>query len=222
MASDSPHRGLLGRSGETTTLDRLLEAVRAGESRALAIRGDAGVGKTALLEYVVEHATGCRVARAAGVQAEMELAFAGLHQLCAPMLDGLRGLPGPQRDALRVAFALEDGDAPNPFLVALAVLSLLAEAAEARPVVCLVDDADLLVDDPGHHGGQQRSRVVLADPVDAQLRKAAEGVALAGLADGEHHRDPLRQQPPGDEPEPLGGRPVATGSSPRPAATRSR
>ena len=86
MASDSPHRGLLGRSGETTTLDRLLEAVRAGESRALAIRGDAGVGKTALLEYVAEHAMGCRVARAAGVQAEMELAFAGLHQLCAPML----------------------------------------------------------------------------------------------------------------------------------------
>ena len=91
MASDSPHRGLLGRSGETTTLDRLLEAVRAGESRALAIRGDAGVGKTALLEFVAEHAMGCRVARAAGVQTEMELAFAGLHQLCAPMLDGSNG-----------------------------------------------------------------------------------------------------------------------------------
>ena len=124
MASDSPHRGLLGRSSETTTLDRLLEAVRAGESRALAIRGDAGVGKTALLEYVAEHAMGCRVARAAGVQAEMELAFAGLHQLCAPMLDRLERLPGPQRDALGAAFGLTTGHAPDRFLVGLAVLSL--------------------------------------------------------------------------------------------------
>jgi len=109
MASAIPQPALLGRSGETATLDRLLEAVRTGESRALAIRGDAGVGKTALLEYVVEHATGCRVARAAGVQAEMELAFAGLHQLCAPMLDRLDRLPGPQRDALGAAFGLRTG-----------------------------------------------------------------------------------------------------------------
>ena len=115
IASDFPHRGLLGRSGETATLDRLLEAVRAGESRALAIRGDAGVGKTALLEYVAEHAMGCRVARAAGVQAEMELAFAGLHQLCAPMLNRLERLPGPQRDALGAAFGLITGHAPDRF-----------------------------------------------------------------------------------------------------------
>src|SRR3954453_151535 len=98
MASDAPQPGLLGRRHESTTLDRLLEAVRAGESRALVIRGDPGVGKTALLDYVAERATGCRVARAAGVQAEMELAFSGLHQLCAPMLDRLDRLPGPQRD----------------------------------------------------------------------------------------------------------------------------
>src|SRR4051794_1751757 len=95
MVSAIPQSGLLGRRSETAMLDELLEAVRAGESRALAIRGDPGVGKTALLEYVVEHAMGCRVARAAGVQAEMELAFAGLHQLCAPMLDRLERLPGP-------------------------------------------------------------------------------------------------------------------------------
>src|ERR1700745_709591 len=141
MASDTPQRGLLGRRSETETLDRLLEAVRAGESRALAIRGDPGVGKTALLEYVAEHASGCRVARAAGVQGEMELAFAGLHQLCAPILDRLERLPGPQRDALGAAFGLSTGHAPDRFLVGLAVLSLLAEVAEERPLVCLIDDA---------------------------------------------------------------------------------
>ena len=125
-------------------LDRQLQRVRAGESSVLVLRGEAGVGKTALLEYVAERASGCRIARAAGVESEMELAFAGLHQLCAPMLDRLDRLPGPQRDALRVAFGLEDGDAPDRFLVGLAVLSLLAEAAEEQPLVCLVDDAQWL------------------------------------------------------------------------------
>jgi DNA-binding CsgD family transcriptional regulator len=144
MPSDIPQRGLLGRRNESATLNRLLEAVRAGQSRALVIRGDPGMGKTALLEYVVERATGCRVARAAGVQAEMELAFAGLHQLCAPMLDRLERLPGPQRDALGSAFGLAAGDAPDRFLVGLAVLSLLAEVSEERPLVCLVDDAQWL------------------------------------------------------------------------------
>src|SRR4051794_7507521 len=141
MASDTPQRGLLGRRSESETLDRLLEAVRAGESRAPVIRGDPGVGKTALLEYVVEHGMGCRVARAAGVQAEMELAFAGLHQLCAPMLDRLDRLPGPQRDALGTAFGLSAGPAPDRFLVGLAVLGLLAEVAEEGPLVCVIDDA---------------------------------------------------------------------------------
>src|SRR3954464_12279435 len=98
MPSDIPQRGLLGRHNECTTLDQLIEVVRAGESRALVFRGEAGVGKTALLEYAAERATGCRVARAAGVQAEMELAYAGVHQLCAPMLDRLDRLPGPQRN----------------------------------------------------------------------------------------------------------------------------
>jgi DNA-binding CsgD family transcriptional regulator len=144
MVSAIPQPGLLGRRSETATLDQLLEAVRAGESRALAIRGDPGVGKTALLEYVAEHASGCRVARAAGVEGEMELAFAGLHQLCAPMLDRLERLPGPQRDALGAAFGLSAGHAPDRFLVGLAVLSLLAEVAAERPLVCLIDDAQWL------------------------------------------------------------------------------
>ena len=125
-------------------LDGQLQRVRAGESSVLVVRGEAGVGKTALLEYVADRASGCRIVRVAGVESEMELAFAGLHQLCAPMLDRLDGLPGPQQDALRVAFGLQDGAAPNRFLVALAVLSLLAEAAEAQPLVCLVDDAQWL------------------------------------------------------------------------------
>src|SRR3954453_19173783 len=144
MAIDHPQRGLLGRRSETKTPDRLLDGVRAGKSRALVIRGDPGVGKTALLEYVAEHATGCRVARAAGVQAEMELAFAGLHQLCAPMLDRLDRLPGPQRDALGTAFGLSAGHAPDRFLVGLAVLGLLAEVAEEGPLVCVIDDAQWL------------------------------------------------------------------------------
>jgi DNA-binding CsgD family transcriptional regulator len=135
---------LRGRRNEREVLDRELQHVLAGQSLVRVLRGEAGVGKTALLEYVAERASGCRIARAAGVQSEMELAFAGVHQLCAPMLDRLDRLPGPQRDALRVAFALRDGGAPEHFLVALAVLSLLAEAAEARPLVCLVDDAQWL------------------------------------------------------------------------------
>jgi AAA ATPase-like protein len=125
MARHSPIRGrageLKGRRGECGVLDGLLEAVRAGESRALVVRGDPGVGKTALLGYVVAHASGCRVVRAAGVQSEMELAFAGLYQLCAPMLDRLERLPVPQRDALRTAFGVSAGPAPDRFFVALAV-----------------------------------------------------------------------------------------------------
>src|SRR3954465_5135541 len=144
MPSDIPQRGLLGRHTEGATLDWLVEAVRAGESRALVLRGEPGVGKTALLEYAGEHATGCRVAHATGVQAEMELAFAGLHQLCAPMLDRLERLPGPQHDALASAFGLSAGAAPDRFLVGLAVLNLLSEVAGDKPLLCVVDDAQWL------------------------------------------------------------------------------
>ena len=125
-------------------LDRLLDAVRGGESRALVVHGEPGAGKTALLDYLAERAADCQVVRAAGVQSEMELAFAGLHQLCAPLLDRLEALPGPQREALRTAFGLSAGPAPDRFLVGLAVLSLLAEVAAEQPLVCLVDDAQWL------------------------------------------------------------------------------
>src|SRR5438552_16845269 len=135
---------LRGGRQERDALDRQRRRGRAGESSVLVVRGEAGVGKTALLEYVAEQASGCRIVRVAGVESEVELAFAGLHQLCAPMLDGLDGLPGPQRNALRAAFGLHDGDAPDRFLGALAVLSLLADAAEHQPLVCLVDDMQWL------------------------------------------------------------------------------
>ena len=135
---------LRGRRGECDLLYRLIEAVRGGESRVLVVRGEAGVGKTALLEYVVEHASGCRVARAMGVQSDMQIAFAGLHQLLAPMLDRLEGLPAPQRRALRIVFGISPGPAPDRFLVALAVLSLLSDVAEERPLICVVDDEQWL------------------------------------------------------------------------------
>jgi hypothetical protein len=105
------------------------------------VRGEAGMGKSALLAYVAGAAAEMRVVRAVGVESEMELAFAGLHQLCAPLLDRLEGLPGPQRDALEVAFGRRAGAAPDRFMVGLAVLTLLAEVAEERPLLCVVDDA---------------------------------------------------------------------------------
>jgi DNA-binding CsgD family transcriptional regulator/tetratricopeptide (TPR) repeat protein len=135
---------LRGRDAECSALDRLIDAVRGGESRAIVLRGEAGVGKSALLEYVVESASGCRVARAAGVEYEMELAYAGVHQLCAPMLDLRDRLPGPQRDALATAFGMNAGPAPDRFVVALAALGLLAEVGEEQPLICVVDDAQWL------------------------------------------------------------------------------
>jgi DNA-binding CsgD family transcriptional regulator len=135
---------LRGRRGERDLLGRLIDAVRAGESRALVVVGEPGVGKTALLEDLAGRASGCRVERAVGVQSEMELAFAGLHQLCSSMLDRLERLPVPQRDALRTAFGLSPGSAPDRFLVGLAVLSLLSEVAGEQPLVCLVDDQQWL------------------------------------------------------------------------------
>ncbi|MCH6166341.1 ATP-binding protein [Pseudonocardia alaniniphila] len=135
---------LAGRHTECQVLDRLVDAVRAGESRALVMHGEPGVGKTALLDYLAGHASGCRVVRAAGVQSEMELAFAGMHQLCAPMLDRPEALPLPQRDALRTAFGMNAGPAPDRFLIGLAALSLLSHVAEEQPLVCLVDDEQWL------------------------------------------------------------------------------
>jgi DNA-binding CsgD family transcriptional regulator len=134
----------LGRSVERDVLDRLLETVRGGKSAVLVIRGEAGIGKTALVRYAFEQADGFGVAQIAGVEAEMELPFAGLHRLCAPMLGQLDALPDPQQNALRVSFGLSSGDAPDRFLVALSALTLLAEVAAERPLVCLVDDVQWL------------------------------------------------------------------------------
>jgi DNA-binding CsgD family transcriptional regulator len=135
---------LRGRRYECETLDRLLDGVRAGHSGVLVLRGEAGVGKTALLDRLVDRASGCRVLRAAGAEFEMELAYAALHQLCAPLLDRIDHLPGPQRESLKTAFGLSSGEAPDRFLVSLAVLGVLSEEAEQRPVVCVVDDAQWL------------------------------------------------------------------------------
>src|SRR6516165_5234734 len=136
--------GLLDRVREREVLDRLVVETRAGQGRVLVLRGEAGIGKTALLEYLSAVAEGCRIARIAGVESEMELAFAGLHALCAPMLGRLGHLPIPQRDALNTAFGMSGGPPPDRFLVGLAVLSLLADAAEEQPLICIVDDAQWL------------------------------------------------------------------------------
>ena len=135
---------LVGRRAETARLDRLLADARSGTSAAVVVRGEAGVGKTALLDYVLGQAAGCRVVRSSGVESEMELPFAGLHQLCAPFLDHLERLPRPQREALATAFGLRSGAPPDRFLVGLAVLALLADIAEAQPLICLVDDGQWL------------------------------------------------------------------------------
>ncbi len=144
MSTTVSARRLLGRRSECAALEQLVASVRAGQSRALVLRGDAGVGKSALLEYLAQHSSGCGVARAAGVESEMELAYAGLQQLCAPFLNRIERLPSPQRDALGTAFGLRDGDAPDRFLVGLAVLSLLSDLAEDQPVIGIVDDAQWL------------------------------------------------------------------------------
>jgi DNA-binding CsgD family transcriptional regulator len=161
-------------------LARLLTGMRGGHSAVLVVRGDAGAGKTALLDHVVESAAGMSVVRAAGVESEMELAFAGLHQLCAPMLDRLGRLPVPQRDALETVFGMKAGPEPDRFLVGLAVLSLLAEAADERPLVCVIDDAQWL-----DHASAQAlaftARRLQAGPVLMLFAEQEPGRDLAGL-----------------------------------------
>ena len=186
MAGDSGRQGraagLIDRLSERDALDRLVEAVRAGESRALVVRGDPGVGKTVLLDHLAGQASGagCRVARAVGVQSEMELAFAGLHQLCAPMLSRAGRLPVPQRDALRTAFGLAAGPPPDRFLVGLAVLSLLSGMAGERPLICLIDDEQWL-DRASAQALGFAARRLAADPVGVVFAARDPGVELAGL-----------------------------------------
>jgi DNA-binding CsgD family transcriptional regulator len=157
---------LRGRRAECAELDRLLEALHSGQSATLVLRGEAGIGKTALLGYAAERAEGCRVLQAVGVESEVELPFAGLHQMCAPLLDALDRLPPPQCDALGTAFGLTSGARPDRFLVGLAALSLLSDAAEERPFLCLIDDA---------HWLDQSSLQVLAF---VARRLEAESIAL--------------------------------------------
>ena len=174
--------GLMDRRAERAALGGLVDAVRSGESRALVVRGDPGVGKTVLVDHLAGRASGsgCRVARAPGVQSEMELAFAGLHQLCAPMLGHLDGIPGPQQDALRTAFGLAAGPPPDRFFVGLAVLSLLSEVATERPLICVIDDEQWL-DRASAQALGFVARRLAAEPVGLVFAAREPGSELAGL-----------------------------------------
>src|ERR1700734_98908 len=178
-----PVRGprLMDRRAERDALGVLVDAVRSGESRALVVRGDPGVGKTVLVDHLAGRASGsgCRVARAPGVQSEMELAFAGLHQLCAPMLGHLNRIPGPQQEALRTAFGLAAGPPPDRFLVGLAVLSLLSEVASDQPLICLIDDEQWL-DRASEQTLGFVARRLAADPVALVFAARDPGAELTG------------------------------------------
>src|ERR1700685_163539 len=152
----------------------------AGGSRVLVVRGEPGVGKSALLDYLAGRAAGCRVVRAVGVESEMELAFAGLHQLLASMLDRLDRLPGPQREALRTAFGLSAGPGPDRCLVGLAVLGLVSEVSAERPLVCVVDDEQWLDRASAQTLGFVARRLP-AEPVGLVFGARVAGVDLAGL-----------------------------------------
>jgi DNA-binding CsgD family transcriptional regulator len=171
---------LLDRLPERAALGRLLDAARAGRSGVLVMHGEPGIGKTALLDWAVESAAGLRVVRVAGVESEMELAFAALQQLCAPMLDHLAALPDPQRAALSVAFGLNTGAAPDRFLVGLATLSLLSEAAERQPLLCVVDDAQWL-DQASAQALAFVARRLLAEPVALLFAIHKPGEEFRGL-----------------------------------------
>jgi DNA-binding CsgD family transcriptional regulator len=172
--------GLRGRSAECALLDRLVSAVHRGESRSLVLRGEAGVGKTALLDYLITSASELNVVRAVGVESEMELAYASLNQVCAPLLDRLERLPAPQRRALEIVLGLSGGAAPDRFLVGLAVLSLLSEAAEERPLLCVVDDAQWL-DQASTLTLAFVARRLVADPVGMVFSAREPGEALQGI-----------------------------------------
>ena len=169
---------LRGRASECALLDNVVSAIRRGESRSLVLRGEAGIGKTALLDHLTASASDLTVVRAVGVDSEMELAYASLHQLCAPLLDRLDRLPAPQRQAMEIVFGLSAGAAPDRFLVGLAVLSLFAAVAEERPLLCVVDDAQWL---------DQSSGLTLAF-VARRLLAEPVGIVFAAREPGEELR----------------------------------
>ena len=174
-AETSPGTNLRGRAEECVSLDELVAAIRRGESQSLVLRGEAGIGKTALLEYLIGSAGDATVIRGGGVESEMELAFASLHQLCAPLLEQVRSLPAPQRQALEVVFGQREGAAPDLFLVGLAVLSLFSDGAEEGPLLCVVDDAQWL---------DQASALTLAF-VARRLLAEPVGIVFAAREPGE-------------------------------------
>src|SRR3954447_19865957 len=194
MSSQGGGQPLRGRSGECAELRSLISRVRAGSSQVLVLRGEAGVGKTALLEFVVEIATGFRVARVGGVESDMELAFAGLQQLCAPLMVHVDELPEPQREALNVAFGRGVGATPDRFLVGLAVLSLLAAAANDEPLLCVIDDAQWL-DQVSVQTLAFVARRLMAEPValvfgvrddgDSEVLAGLPELRIGGLSDGD-------------------------------------
>ena len=177
-----PNRGLRGRLTERETLEGLLHDARSGRSAVIVLRGEAGVGKSALLRAVADAADGFQVAQIAGVESEMELPFAGLHQLCAPMLTRLDGLPPPQKDALQIALGLASGEAPDRFLVALGALTLLAQTAEEQPFLCFIDDGQWL-DGASRQVLGFVARRLLAEPVALvfAIREPSSDAELAGL-----------------------------------------
>ena len=174
--------GLRGRRHECDALSALVASAQAGHSQVLVLRGEAGIGKTALLEFLVDRATGCRIGRVAGVESELELAYAGLHQLCGPYLDRIRKLPAPQRGALGTVFGLQPGSPPDRFLLGLAVLTLLSDVAEEQPLICVVDDAQWL-NQASAQVLEFVARRLAAEPVGLvfAVRETDEEPRLAGL-----------------------------------------
>jgi predicted ATPase len=173
-------RMLVGRRSECDVLDELLEEARGGRSSVLVLRGEAGVGKTALVDYASGSAPGFRIVRAVGVESDVELAFAALQQLCAPLLDRLERLPGPWQDALRAAFGLSEGDAPERFMVGLAALSLLSETAHETPLLYVVDDAHWL-DSASAQALAFVARRLLADRVALLFATRVQSDEFTGL-----------------------------------------
>ncbi|MFV8162866.1 LuxR C-terminal-related transcriptional regulator [Mycobacterium sp. 134] len=189
---DGARGRLVGRQRECATLDDIIAGVAGGRSAALVLRGEAGIGKTALLDYVRLHAAGRRVVRIAGIEAEAEPAFGGLHRLCAPFREHFHRLPVPQRSALETAFGLSAGTPPDRFLVGLAVLSLLADVAAKQPVVCLVDDAQWLdgisaqtLSFVGRRLQAERVLLLFAvrEPADGDALKDLPALQIEGLGD---------------------------------------